>query len=115
MLLFAVVIFSVNHTFLIQLNPQHTVPILVDPDEDFTIWDSHAIAIYLVGQYGSDDSLYPRNNVKKCAIINQRLQFDNLLFDRCKAAFVSVYKCNNSNLIGVTQNLHIQSHRRFGF
>ncbi|KAH1018811.1 hypothetical protein HUJ05_006506 [Dendroctonus ponderosae] len=72
---------------ILELNPQHTVPILVDADEDFTIWDSHAIAIYLVGQYGNDDSLYPKNDVKQVAVINQRMQFDNILFDKCKAAF----------------------------
>nr|QFU14637.1 glutathione S-transferase GSTe9 [Dendroctonus armandi] len=72
---------------ILELNPQHTVPILVDADEDFTIWDSHAIAIYLVGQYASDDSLYPKNDIKQVAVINQRMQFDNILFDKCKAAF----------------------------
>nr|QVK45131.1 GSTe7 [Pagiophloeus tsushimanus] len=72
---------------MLELNPQHTVPILVDADEDFTIWDSHAIATYLVGQYAEDDSLYPKNDVKKLAVINQRLQFDNILFERAKAAF----------------------------
>ncbi|CAG9767485.1 unnamed protein product [Ceutorhynchus assimilis] len=76
---------------MLELNPQHTAPILVDADEDFTIWDSHAIMIYFVGQYaGSDDSLYPKDNVKKAAVINQRLHFDNLLHQRLRDAFTPI-------------------------
>ncbi|KAL1502339.1 hypothetical protein ABEB36_007494 [Hypothenemus hampei] len=75
---------------MLQLNPQHTVPILVDPEENFTIWDSHAIAVYLVGQYAEDDSLYQKNDPKKTAVINQRFQFDSVLFEKCKAAFLPV-------------------------
>lgn len=73
----------------VQINPQHTVPILVD--DDFTIWDSHAIAGYLIGQYAEGDSLYPKDDVKKRALVDQRLHFENgVLFERCKAAAVSI-------------------------
>ncbi|XP_066154048.1 glutathione S-transferase D4-like [Euwallacea fornicatus] len=72
---------------MLEINPQHTVPLLIDPVENFSIWDSHAIAIYLVGQYATEDSLYPKSDVKKCALITQRLHFDNLLFEKCKDAF----------------------------
>ncbi|XP_013101454.1 glutathione S-transferase 1-1 [Stomoxys calcitrans] len=58
----------------LKLNPQHTIPTLVDGD--FSIWESRAIMTYLVEQYGKDDdSLYPKCP-KKRAIINQRLYFD---------------------------------------
>lgn len=57
-----------------KLNPQHTIPTI--KDGDFVIWDSHAIAAYLVTRYGRDDSLYPLD-AKKRAVIDQRLHFDS--------------------------------------
>lgn len=57
------------------MNPQHTIPTLVD-DDGFTIWDSHAIMIYLVSKYAKDDSLYP-TDLKKRALIDQRLHFES--------------------------------------
>ncbi|KAK4877093.1 hypothetical protein RN001_009599 [Aquatica leii] len=58
---------------LMQANPQHTIPTLIDGN--YHLWDSHAIAGYLVGQYGQDDSLYPKNP-KKRAHVDQKLHFD---------------------------------------
>ncbi|KAJ3663901.1 hypothetical protein Zmor_008119 [Zophobas morio] len=59
----------------LKLNPQHTVPTLVD-DDGLTIWDSHAINAYLVSKYAKNDSLYPKDLAKR-AIIDQRLHFDS--------------------------------------
>ncbi|XP_014284597.1 glutathione S-transferase 1-1 [Halyomorpha halys] len=56
-----------------KINPQHTVPFLVD--DDLSLSESGAIMIYLVEAYGKDDSLYP-NNPKQRAVINQRILFD---------------------------------------
>uniref|UniRef100_A0A1I8PIY9 Uncharacterized protein n=1 Tax=Stomoxys calcitrans TaxID=35570 RepID=A0A1I8PIY9_STOCA len=58
----------------LKYNPQHTIPTLVDGD--FSIWESRAIMVYLVEQYGKEnDPLYP-SCPKKRALINQRLHFD---------------------------------------
>lgn len=57
------------------MNPQHTIPTLVD-DDGFTVWDSHAIMIYLVSKYAKDDALYPKD-IKKRAVIDQRLHFES--------------------------------------
>ncbi|KAG8238989.1 hypothetical protein J437_LFUL005046 [Ladona fulva] len=66
----------------LKLNPQHSVPTLVD--DDFTIWDSHAIVGYLVTKYGEDDSLYPKE-ARARAIVDQRLHFDTgTLFPRLR-------------------------------
>ncbi|XP_044270059.1 uncharacterized protein LOC123014840 [Tribolium madens] len=70
--------FSSNYT---KLNPQHSVPTLVEED-GFVLWDSHAIMAYLVDKYGKDDSLYPKE-LQARAIVTQRLHFENgILFPR---------------------------------
>ncbi|KAM7344567.1 glutathione S-transferase 1-like [Cochliomyia hominivorax] len=55
-------------------NPQHTVPLL--EDDGHYIWDSHAIITYLVSKYGKDDSLYPKDLLKR-ARVDQRLHFES--------------------------------------
>lgn len=58
---------------MIQINPQHTVPTMVD--DGFALWESRAIMVYLVEKYGKTQSLYPKCP-KERAIVNQRLYFD---------------------------------------
>ncbi|XP_071550459.1 glutathione S-transferase 1-1-like [Panulirus ornatus] len=57
----------------IQINPQHTVPTMVDGD--LTLWESRAICMYLSSQYGKDDSLYPKDP-KARAKVDALLHFD---------------------------------------
>ncbi|XP_067618357.1 glutathione S-transferase 1-1-like [Eurosta solidaginis] len=57
----------------LKINPQHTIPTLVD--NDFVLWESRAIMIYLVEQYAKTDSLYSKCPETR-ARINQRLYFD---------------------------------------
>ncbi|XP_057660257.1 glutathione S-transferase 1-like [Diorhabda carinulata] len=57
----------------IKINPQHTVPTLIDGD--FSIWDGHAIAGYLATVYAKDANLYPKDPKRK-ALVDQRLYFD---------------------------------------
>lgn len=72
-----------------QLNPQHTVPTLVD--EDQSIWDSHAICAYLVDKYAPDDSLYPKDLITR-ARVDQRLHFDSgVLFPALRGANIPIF------------------------
>lgn len=56
------------------MNPQHTIPTLVDGDVIIT--DSHAIAAYIVDKYASNDNLYPKDLGKRAAV-NSRLHLDS--------------------------------------
>ncbi|XP_050086197.1 glutathione S-transferase 1-like [Anopheles aquasalis] len=60
------------------LNPQHTIPTLVD-ETGFVLWESRAIQIYLVERYCKDASiaerLYPSDPQHR-ATVHQRLFFD---------------------------------------
>ncbi|XP_050308049.1 glutathione S-transferase 1-1-like [Anthonomus grandis grandis] len=60
----------------IQKCPQHTVPLL--DDNGFFLPDSHAINGYLVNKYGKEnDPLYPKNDIKRRALIDHRLHMDS--------------------------------------
>ncbi|XP_059051863.1 glutathione S-transferase 1-like [Achroia grisella] len=80
----------------LQINPQHTIPTL--KDDDFIVWDSHAICGYLATKYGKDDSFYP-TDLKKRAIIEQRLHFDSgILFPTIRGTLEPILFFGNKNV-----------------
>nr|QPL17940.1 glutathione S-transferase 968 [Ectropis obliqua] len=62
----------------LKLNPQHTVPTLVDGA--LVVWESRAICRYLVNQYGAGSSLYPAEPAARAGV-DQRLDFDYGLYE----------------------------------
>lgn len=100
-LLLCTVFFLLNILHILsasQLNPQHTIPLLVDrtdantdaDDDAIVIHDSHAICTYLVERYGHTDAhrrLYPKD-LRQRAQVDARLHFDTgVLFARLRMLF----------------------------
>ncbi|XP_049283682.1 glutathione S-transferase 1-like isoform X1 [Anopheles funestus] len=93
-------LFLIHHIQLnvrsLQLNPQHTIPVL---DDDGTIiTESHAIMIYLVTKYGKDDTLYPKDPVQQ-ARVNAALHFESgVLFARMRFIFERILFYGKSDI-----------------
>lgn len=68
----------------LKMNPRHTIPTL--DDDEFYLWESRAILIYLVEKYASNDSLYPKDPQQR-AKVNQQLFFD------CDTLYTRFGKC----------------------
>lgn len=70
----------------IKINPQHTIPTI--EEDGFCLWESRAIAAYLVDSNPAQEKWYPKDP-KKRALINQRLYFDaGTLYPRIRAICV---------------------------
>lgn len=86
----------------IKINPQHTVPTI--DDNGFILWESNAIAQYLVETYAPDSPLYPKDTKEK-AIVNQRLQFYmGTLLQRIRAIIIPVIKEGEKNISDLKRN-----------
>ncbi|XP_013104877.1 glutathione S-transferase 1 [Stomoxys calcitrans] len=65
----------------LKLNPLHTIPVL--DDDGVVVTDSHVICSYLADKYSVDESLYPKDKLK-------RMQVDARLFFECGHLFPRV-------------------------
>jgi len=60
--------------WFVNMNPQQTLPTI--KDEEFILWESHAILQYLVNKYGANRrDLYP-TDVEERATVDSRMYFD---------------------------------------
>ena len=57
------------------INPEHTVPTMVDHNTNLTLWESRAIMPYLVDKYAPGNPVYPQDPVER-ALVNRWLYFD---------------------------------------
>jgi glutathione S-transferase len=73
----------------IKINPTSTVPALIDGDTK--VFDSSAIAIYLSEKYGKDDSLYPKDLVKRTKVNEMLFYVSSYMFPRIYQIFVPGY------------------------
>lgn len=77
---------QLNESF-VKINPQHCIPTI--DDDGFVLWESKAIACYLVEKHGRED-LYPKD-LKRRAVVNQRLYYDSsMLYPRIRAINASI-------------------------
>ncbi|KAL1122142.1 hypothetical protein AAG570_003547 [Ranatra chinensis] len=91
----------------LQLNPQHTIPVLVD--DGFPIAESRSIMMYLADNYTENESLYPKDP-KQRAIVNQRLFFDiGTLFTRFAECYHPVIWKGE----GINENLVVKVEEAF--
>lgn len=73
----------------VAINPTSTVPTLVD--DDMKVFDSSAIAIYLVEKFAKNDDLYPKD-LKLRTKVNERLFYiSSYLYPRAYQIFVPGY------------------------
>lgn len=77
------------------MNPHHTVPTL--EDNGHFVWDSHAIATYIIQKYANDDTLYPKDLLVRSSI-DQRLHFDSgVLFPALRNSIYSILVDGNGS------------------
>jgi glutathione S-transferase len=72
-----------------EINPTSTVPALVDGD--VKVFDSSAIAIYLVDKYAKDDSLYPKDLLLRTKVNEKLFYISSYIFPRLYQIAVPIY------------------------
>ncbi|KAK9887078.1 hypothetical protein WA026_020017 [Henosepilachna vigintioctopunctata] len=72
----------------LKINPNHKIPSL--DDNGFIVWDSHAIMMYLVDKYATNDSFYPKD-LQKRTKVHQILFFDAEIFEKLRTIVILLY------------------------
>ena len=67
----------------LKINPEHTVPTIVDHETGLTLWESRAISSYLVDQYAPGHAIYPTDTLVR-AKIHKWLYYDSSLITFCR-------------------------------
>lgn len=79
------------------MNPQHTIPVLVD--DGVVVTDSHAICAYLCEKYAPNDHLYPKDLAAR-ALVDSRMHFDSgFLFGRTRFLIEPILYFNSPHLL----------------
>lgn len=91
------------------INPASTVPALVDGD--LKIFDSSAIAIYLVENYAKDDSLYPKEKLKRAKVNEKLFYVASTVFPSIFNVFFPVIFCGATE---VNETSIARLHRIYG-
>lgn len=71
------------------ISPASTVPALIDGE--VKIFESSAMAIYLVEKYGKDDSLYPKDLEKRTKVNEKLFYISGTVFPNMLQAFGAIW------------------------
>lgn len=74
------------------INPTSAVPALTDGD--IRVFDSSAIAIYLVEKYAKDDSLYPKDLIERTKVHERMFYVSSYMFNK-------LYDIFNGGVLGL--------------
>lgn len=94
------------------MNPQHTVPVLVD--DGLILVESKAIVQYLAEKCGTDDTLYPKDPQAR-ALVNQRMFFDVTLYSSIPRFYFPMFFLNKPEnpMMHPTIDRHFQTLDKF--
>lgn len=77
------------------INPDHTLPTLVDHETNLTLWESRAIATYLLSKYEEKSSSLLPLDLKHRALVDRCIQHDgSSLFPALRVTYLPFFREN---------------------